>query len=1090
MQRAASSLLLAGLFLSAVAWGQGLSTVNGRVTDPSDSVVAGAVVTVTEVETSVQRTTVANADGLYTVSGLRPTTYTIKVEARGFRTVARTGITLLANDVATVNLKLELGATSDTVTVEAAASQVDTSTATLRQVVDSARIIDLPLNGRNAATLTTLVAGAVIAPANDSDEGATKTFPVAVTVSINGGHGNQTSYSLDGVPNTDFLSNINLPFPMPDALQEFSVQTNNYSAEYGQNVGGVVNIITRSGSNSFHGDAFGFLRNAVFNARNFFSATRDPLKRDQYGASLGGPAIRNKLFFFFGYQGTRIRSQQGGLSAFVPTAADLSGDFSAFLSASDPNNPLRRAVPIKDPTTNLPFPGNLIPTSEFDPASIKMTTTWLPPATGNGLIFYSVPIAQDLGEYTTKEDYNISNSDRLAFRYFRDSFDQPAHLTAGNLITYADYTDYVVQNALVQETHIFTPNLLNDFRFGVMRETDLRGPPANTPNVKQFGVNIWQGAVPAIESTFSVSGFFSFGGFPQGYFPRAGFTWADTVRYVHGRHNLSFGGSFERDRLNEFTATNSSGVFAFSGDTTGSALPDFMLGRMRTFTQGNGYVQANRYSLFSLFAQDTFKVSPRLSLNFGLRWEPSLPWHDKYHEAEAFFPQLYAQGVHSQVYPGLPPGVLVSGDAGMPEDGRRPNWDNISPRVGFAYDLTGNGKTSLRGGVGIFYDSRVPGFANNRQSQATPFSLAVTMTSPVGPFSNPYQGITNPFPAPLPPAHDTVFPQPVLIYSWSPSDRLSPITYNANVAVEHQLASSWLVRVAYVGARAIHVNVNVQENPAIYIPGSSLSTDARRAFKGFTSMPLASSAGNSWYNAMQTSLEKRLSRGFTLLVNYTWSKSVDNIPLGEDAVTPGVSTVFTMPPTTPNYQMLDRGPSDFNHASVLSSSYVWHLPDLAHSTLFLRGVAGGWELHGIISAQSGGPLTILAGTDRSLTGIGYDKGNMVAGQAPYLGGPCATVAPCVNYLNLPAFAAPPTGTFGTLAKGTFTGPGAYDWDTAMAKTFTIKERVKVQFRAEFFNVLNHARFSNPSATISAAAFGTIRAAADPRIGQMALKVTF
>src|ERR1035438_4970987 len=428
MQRAASSLLLAGLFLSAVAWGQGLSTVNGRVTDPSDSVVAGAVVTVTEVETSVQRTTVANADGLYTVSGLRPTTYTIKVEARGFRTVARTGITLLANDVATVNLKLELGATSDTVTVEAAASQVDTSTASLRQVVDSARIIDLPLNGRNAATLTTLVAGAVIAPANDSDEGATKTFPVAVTVSINGGHGNQTSYSLDGVPNTDFLSNINLPFPMPDALQEFSVQTNNYSAEYGQNVGGVVNIITRSGSNSFHGDAFGFLRNAVFNARNFFSATRDPLKRDQYGASLGGPAIRNKLFFFFGYQGTRIRSQQGGLSAFVPTAADLSGDFSAFLSASDPNNPLRRAVPIKDPTTNLPFPGNLIPTSEFDPASIKMTTTWLPPATGNGLIFYSVPIAQDLGEYTTKEDYNISNSDRLAFRYFRDSFDQPAHL--------------------------------------------------------------------------------------------------------------------------------------------------------------------------------------------------------------------------------------------------------------------------------------------------------------------------------------------------------------------------------------------------------------------------------------------------------------------------------------------------------------------------------------------------------------------------------------------------------------------------------------------------------------------------------------
>src|SRR6185312_9256995 len=232
------------------------------------------------------------------------------------------------------------------------------------------------------------------------------------------------------------------------------------------------------------------------------------------------------------------------------------------------------------------------------------------------------------------------------------------------------------------------------------------------------------------------------------------------------------------------------------------------------------------------------------------------------------------------------------------------------------------------------------------------------------------------------------------------------------------------------------------------------------------------------------------SHGFTVLVNYTWSKSLDNIPLGEDAVTPAVSTVFTMPPNTPNYQMLDRGPSDFNHASVLSSSYVWHLPELSHWKPLLRNVAGGWELHGIISAQSGGPLTILAGTDRSLTGIGYDKGTMVSGQAPYLGGPCATVAPCMNYLNLQAFATPPTGTFGTLAKGSFTGPGSYNWDTTFAKTFNIKERVKVQFRAEFFNVLNHARFNNPSGTISAAAFGTLRTAADPRIGQLALKLLF
>src|SRR5438477_9323282 len=305
------------LSLTAVAWGQGSSTINGSVADPSGAVVPAAKISVVEVDTHLTREAITNAEGFFVISSLRPTRYSMTVEASGFRSYHQTGITLLADDSITIGVKLELGSTAETVNVQAAAVQVDTTTPTLRQVVDSSRMVELPLNGRNPAQLTTLVAGAVTAPSNNADQGPTKTFPAAVTVSTNGSRQNQIGYFLDGAPNIDVFSNVNQPFPFPDALQEFSVQTSNYNAEFGQNAGGVVSIVTKSGTNEFHGDAFGFLRNSVLNARNFFAATRDPLKRGQFGGIFGGPVIKDKTFLFAGYQGTRIRSDQNGLHAFV-----------------------------------------------------------------------------------------------------------------------------------------------------------------------------------------------------------------------------------------------------------------------------------------------------------------------------------------------------------------------------------------------------------------------------------------------------------------------------------------------------------------------------------------------------------------------------------------------------------------------------------------------------------------------------------------------------------------------------------------------------------------------------------------------------
>jgi hypothetical protein len=369
-----------------------------------------------------------------------------------------------------------------------------------------------------------------------------------------------------------------------------------------------------------------------------------------------------------------------------------------------------------------------------------------------------------------------------------------------------------------------------------------------------------------------VSGFFSFGAFADSVFARSTFDWYDTVRWIRGRHSIALGGAFERARFNQNNHLFQNGTFSFTGDITGLAIADFLLGRLRTFTQGWGSFQADRNPLFSVFAQDTFKVNRRLTLDYGIRWEPSFPWHDLNNQAEAFDPTLYARGVRSQVYTNAYPGEIFTGDKGFPADGRSTSWNNVAPRFGFAYDLTGDGKTSLRGGSGVFYNSRVPAFSNDSQVQTTPFSPTVSLTNPAGPFSNPYQGVTDPFPLPFPVPHGFVFPVPVRVYSWDASHYKlqTPTVYNWSLTLERQLRPDWLARAAYIASRTNHLMENEQLNPAIYTPGSTLSTDARRPYQPYTSIVQGTGSGNSLYNSLQLSLEKRFSKGFTILANYTW----------------------------------------------------------------------------------------------------------------------------------------------------------------------------------------------------------------------------
>ena len=1117
-----STLVFGWAVFAAGLYAQGLGTIVGTVTDPSGALVPGATVRITDEGTSLNRETTTNSQGYYVFPSIRPSNYTVVVEASGFAAITRKGVVLQADQSETVNFDMSVQQANQAITVEAPAQQVDTSTATLSEVVDRRRIIELPLNGRNAASLALITAGTVLAPAS-ADEGSTKTFPVAVTISSNGSRQNQASFRLDGANNNDIYTNVNQPFPFPDAVQEFSVQTSNYSARYGGNAGGVVNIVTKSGENQIHGDLFEFNRNAVFNARDFFSPLgRDPLKRNQFGGTLGGPVVipglyhgKDKTFFFVGYQGTRIRNTAlGGNNAYVPTAANLNGDFSALLSATNPNNPLGKAVVITDPTNGgAPFANNQIPASRFDPAALALTK-YLPVGAGNGYVLYAQPTSQAYDETTVRVDHAISDRDRLTGRYFFDRYYNAPYLDLKNYLNNLAFTTIDSHNLMVGETHTFSPSFMNDFRLSIAREVSNRGPASGSISVGDLGVKIYTPPGDKIIESLSVSGYFSISQTDPATFTRDQYGINDTASWVHGGHSVTFGADITRAWVILRNQFHQPGQFGFTTDYNGNALASFLLGDMRTFLQGNGEFKDNRVNSFGLFVQDDWHVSRRLTVNLGLRFDPFFPWKETKGRVEVFSPSAFAAGTVSTVFPKAPPGLLFPGDPGVPQYGLLANYKNFSPRVGFAYDLTGDGKTSLRGGFGLFYDALQNGIYNNRFVDVTPFSTQVNLTAPQGTFSNPYLGIANPFPAPYPPPANTAFPAPNQVMTYDTANGgvyKAPVSMDYNLTVERQLKGDWLLRAAYVGLQARHLLESQELSPAVY-SGSLANPNGRRLFPQYGSIALASQDANSGYNSLQVTGEKRFSRSFTVLANYTWSKSIDDVPWATSPTTVGVqaaggsSYVSPIPWYLPGRHQFDRGPSEFDHTHRLAASFVWQLPKLAHAGRALRYVAGSWQLSGMLTGQSGGPITVIAGKDLSGTGLNSDRGVYVNGVNLTGGNACGSKAPCVNYLNPAAFALPAQGTYGNLGKGALRGPNMIDYDGSLSKEIPLHgERVRLQFRAEYFNLFNRVNLFNPgmsasdtsgtgtvqhTVNLSNAGIGQITADTAPRIGQLALKILF
>ncbi len=1072
-------VVVAGL-LGIRAFGQQAGQIVGTVTDSSGGVLPGASVKAVEVGTGYTRTVVTGSDGQYVLPNLRPTQYEMSAEASGFRAFRRSGIELLANQSLTVNITLEVGAVTETVQVQGAAVQVNTSTSTLSEVVDRARIIELPLNGRDAARLATLVPGTVLQSV--STENA-KSIPGQLRLAANGTPtGNQTSYKLDGLSNTDFYFQENQSFPFPDVLQEFSIQTSNYSAATGNNAGAVVNVVTRSGTNELHGGAFEFVRNRRFNARPFFSAQRDFLQRNQFGAYASGPVRlpgyngRNKTFFLLGWQGTRIRNKGTSLSAFAPTTDERNGNFSTC------GAPCNR--PIRDPLSGQPFPDNRIPVSRFDPASLKVVS-FIPPVGGDGFTLIPRPINWQQDQGVTKIDHQLTSRDRLTGRYFIDHFLNAGTYDPSNLLSYRSPTlasRVRDQNAMLGWTRTISPAVLNDFSFGFNRIHSARGPYfAGVPSMQSLGVRLpIYPTLPSI-SQIEASGFFNIGDNLEAAFIRNGFEWNNRTSWVRGRHSIQFGGEIARYRVDIDNQFRRAGHFFFNGNVTGLSMADFFLGRIGTFDQGTGEYKDFRATYAALFFQDDVKVSSRFTLNLGLRWEPTPPWHDVKGRVEQFRIEDFQNGVRSKRFQNAPPGVLFRGDPGALEDGAVGDYNNLGARAGFAWDVSGNGKTSLRGGAGMFYDQHLRGDFNNDAVNAPPWSIRLSVVQPQGPFSDPYQGRTdfNLVRVESIGAPDAPFPRPVLLTTYDGRQE-TPLQYNWNLTVEREILPEWLARAAYVASASNYGRRSLQLNAARYIPGSSTTgnTDARRLFAPeIGNLLYFTEDRRSYFHSLQLSLTKRFSRGFTLLASYTFSKALGNY---YDEVVPWF---------IPGADNLVYGPLDIDHRHRFVMSWVWDLPRVPTTNPVLRTLLHGWEATGIGQYQSGGPYTVTSGRDNSLTGIGRDRAKLtgVSPDAP-------AGADKRAWFNPAAFAVNDIGTFGEVGAGAFYGPPIFSWDMGFFKAFRFTERVNLQFRGEMFNIFNQVNFNNPNTNVSGGGFGTITStqpyAGDPRIIQFGLKLVF
>ncbi len=833
MRQILLSVILAFAAASAAAQQLATAGVTGIAVDASGASVAGARIVLTDVARAQDRTAATNGAGLFSFPSIPVGEYNLRAEKTGFHTFEQRGIVLEVNDNRRVEIRLEVGDVTTRVTVEAPSVAVDTTSATLKSVVDAARIVELPLNGRNVASLTGLTAGVVATGVNSGDS---KDAAGASTFSVNGSRQNSVKFTLDGGDNQDNLQNVNMPFPFPDAVEEFSVQTSNAGAEIGKSSAAAVNVVTKSGTNQFHGNLFWFIRNTDLNASSYFAHQSDALKRNQAGGTLGGPVKRNRLFFFGGFQETWIRSSPTESKTLTMPAAYRQGDFSGLLKQAKP-------VVITDPAAGTPFPNNIIPQTRLSAAAEKLLT-FSPVPSADGYDHWRVTTPSDYREYIGRADYRLTDRHSFTARYYQNDTVNGRTIVPADINTVSNTESTYSKNGTLSYNFIATPSLLAQTRFTVARTYGQR-TNAFPYTIEDMGVAVAPTSNQISVSINGTSGLSISTSNPPAIFARTNAEVSHSWTWTTGRHTVSWGGTVLDSRYNEYNAFQGSGAYSFNGRNTGFDQADYVLGLMSSFAQSNGEIEFRRAHYFGLFASDSYRVSRRLTLNFGLRWEPDYPVTDLNDREAQFSQQDYAAGRTSTRYINAPPGLFYPGDAPagreIPKAGVSSSKTQFGPRLGLAWDATGDGKTSVRAGYGVFYDAPEMYILNNMNNQ-TPFSFTVAFQD--GLFDKPYNGRQNlnVFPYSGDFSRTSMFQTPSAAVVYDPVWK-QPYAQDWNVTVERSIGS-WIVSASYVGTKGTELIGNRDLNAPVYNPALTLAQNqatiqARRPrpqFQGITAL--------------------------------------------------------------------------------------------------------------------------------------------------------------------------------------------------------------------------------------------------------------
>jgi hypothetical protein len=1090
---------------------QATAQISGRVQDATAAVLPGVEITVTHTGTGITRTAITNETGSYVLPNLPIGPYRLEASLPGFRTYAQTGIVLEVNSSPVVNVTLQVGQVAETIEVQANATLVETRNSGIGQVVENARILELPLNGRAVVELVALAGAA--APATTLTGSSRDPF-VQGNVSVAGGLNSGLNYTLDGADHNNPFQGSYLSMPFPDAMQEFKVETSATSAKQGGKSSGSVSLVTKSGTNEIHGNLFEFVRNGMFNARNAFASKRDTMKRNQFGGTVGGPIFKNKLFFFAGFQGTRIRQDPPETFAYVPTAAMLAGDFRAFASPACNSG---RAI-----TLAVPFVNNQVSPTLFSPPAVKFAS-FLPKSDDPcGKVYYSDPNVDDWQNWIGRVDYQLTSNHSLFGRYLRESRRQPVgyDLTA-NLLSAGNGVDGLNQALTLGSTYLFGPNIVNTFRASY---NDFNGGKTGADFSKcncgngHLGINSYFPSPDTAAITVSGGGNFVVGA-------STGPTWLkiyafnDDVSVVRGNHQMGFGVSAAYWWVDSASAANTEYRFTFNGRTYGLGMADYLLGRASLVRTGSTIEQHNRSKYFNSYAADTWRLSSRVTMNYGVRWEPFFPQINNDGTSIHFDETALRKGTKTNRFDNAPPGLFFDGDPGFRNrTGMNNRWWNIAPRLGFAWDVSGDGRTSIRASAGTFYDRPAAIYFRNLTT-VPPWSIRTQLAGVS--FQNPWADYPGGDPGLIPFGGAAPRNTP-----WQLNGIVTALDYDTpnmrvgqwNLSVQRQLATDWMVSANYIGNATRHLWGTQPINPVIFVPGvgnangnctlngqvvpfrvapgapcstaTTASYSARRRLSLDPSIPAAVSAafgpvnrvdsgGTASYNGLVLSVQRRPVKGVSISGNYTWSHCISD--LFQEVANPQNADEGWVDWTNRSYDRgnCTNGAEDRRHIFNLSGTAA--SPQFANRTL--RVLASGWQVAPILRILSGAALTVEDNTDPAQIFMLHQHPNLVTA-SPY-GDKSIN-----NYLNPKAFVTPSRGTLGNLSRGAIQGPGTWQFDVALSKNFRFKEAQRLEFRVEAFNLTNSFRMENPTTNITSSTFGQVTTARDPRIMQFALKYFF